>query len=335
MDAPDTSNIPLEEVCNWRDFWRCLRQLRDVAKLSYDRIEKRSTELDVHKLAKSTLSDLIGDQAGDNQRRPLWETVRSFVLTCEVPETELAHWRAAWGKAIASDAPTWEEEQEYLQDLVGELTAKLAEASTRIEELATALKAAETRATDAEKALAAYKQPPGQTLLLPESLERLRISADSYRDKKQYKDAAHLYGQIAAQLEDEYGPHDRRALHARRKWLEAKTYEVKELRLDSQKRSSENRKLDAHWKKLICDYQHWLSDGDPDTLALRLQYAFWASLLGVGFGIDCDGWKNMLEDLYADCVRFLPPDSRFTKKVQRYWGGGGLGFYKCTEDWCW
>lgn len=220
---------------------------------------------------------------------------------------------------------------------IDQLTTDLATAKKRIEQLAAAVEAAKTRATDAEAALAAYHQAQSAVLRLPEPLEQLRIKAETYYDAHHYMGAADLYGQIAAQVEREYGPGDLRTLQAQHKCLEVET----EAHWDAcvsrsgyrppygqyqpvSFRGSEFERLKACWRQLICAHQQYLPEGDRAILELRLEHICWLANLG-------EDDRKLLLDLQVDCKLFLPSGDPFTAQISQYVKNGGLRDIRWTS----
>lgn len=336
MGAPDTSDIDLNPA-NFRgraDLVVCLQQLhtksggpsyRDLAKIA------RSRGI---KLSSSTIGDLIGEKSATSTRKLAWKTVELFLLVCDVPETELNGWRAAWEAAMTPDRPTWPEERQHLLATIAaaeartsQLTTDLAAAKARIDQLTTELTpAGETRG---DQPTAAVKDV--------EPLERLRIQADTHHNAQDYARAADLYKQIVTHVEREHGPDDRRTLQAHHRLLEIETEAYTgdwlggEWKFNIWFRLVTRRTLNARWRHLIREYQQHLPEGDPATLELRLDHIYSGAVLL----LEHTYWEALFEDrerstamlpaarkllisLHADCKTYLPPGDPFTAKVAQY-----------------
>jgi hypothetical protein len=316
MGAPDTSGIDLDNVRCWAELVSCLRHLRvEAGRPSYSKLDKFAGG----KLPSSTLSNLIGEKAETRSTYPEWETVRLFVLACDVPEAELDGWWAAWKAAVAPDRPTCQEERQHLRAKIDQLTADLATEKARTSQLTTDLAAAkaridqytatveilqarahephifmsisEVRTQETEAVLAS--RPTQSSVLdlpsrrdrilfvfgLPEPLDRLRVKAEIFYNAKEYAYAADLYKQIATQVEHEYTPGHSSVLDAQRRHLEIETEAAAGSKVNMRFRVLMRRKLNTRWRHLICEYQRRTSEDNRKTFEVRLEHAYWVAVL--------------------------------------------------------
>jgi hypothetical protein len=260
MEAPDTSDIDLDPA-HFRcpaDLWYRLQQLwKKIGRPSYEELSELTG------VRRATLYDLLGENSKtrNNQNRPLWDTVRRFVLGCGVSETKLEAWEAAWKASVAQDMPTWPEEQQQLLTKIDQLTTDLAAEKTRAEQLATELAEAKAHIDQITMDLAEAEARNGKNTAalaeamaravqcaaaveaaearatnaeaalaayhhvpsLPAPIEQLHIRAQTYYDAQDYAGAIKLYGQIATEIERKYGPGHACTLQAQRRHLEVKT----------------------------------------------------------------------------------------------------------------
>lgn len=170
MGGPDTSGIDLDNVRDWESLVFCLRQLRfEAGHPSYSKLN----ELAGGKLHSSTLSNLIGDKAETRSSYPEWETVRLFVLACDVPGTKLEDWHKAWKAAVAPNRPAWQEERQHLLAQIDQLTTNLAAAGARASQLTTDLGAAKAQIDQLTADLAAAEACTDQLAAANERIDQL------------------------------------------------------------------------------------------------------------------------------------------------------------------
>jgi hypothetical protein len=324
MGAPDTSDIDLNpaNIRGRADLVSRLRQLHTrIGGPSYRDLEETGKNMGIE-LRSSTIGDLIGRNSPTSTSKPSWRTVELFVLVCGVPKTELDVWRAAWEAAVAPDRPTWQEENQHLLTEIERLRAALAAAEARIEQLTAALAAAEARGDQ-----------PAAAVMEIGPLERLRITADTHHEAKNYAAAADVYKQIVTHVEREHGPDDLRTLqvHHRLLKIETEAYADGDWKFNIWFRVVTRRTLNARWRHLIREYKQHLPEGDRTVLELRLERIYWGAVLL----LERTYWNEILESrerptvmlpaarkllisLHADCKIHLPSGDPFTAKVAEY-----------------
>ncbi|MDQ3763026.1 MAG: hypothetical protein M3460_15675 [Actinomycetota bacterium] len=176
MGAPDTSGIDLDNVRCWTELVSCLRQLRvEAGRPSYSKLDKFAGG----KLRPSTLSDLIGEKALARSSYSEWDTVRLFVLACNVPEAELDSWWKAWKIAVAPDRPTCQEERQHLLATIDQLTANLTAAQAQIDQDTTALAASKDQVDQLTTNLAAAEARIDQLTAAVKEAEARALAAEA------------------------------------------------------------------------------------------------------------------------------------------------------------